>query len=620
MLSAFWFCGQYLQPQLPHFIVFFVGTFLTIVLGVGVGMVSADLLIDKIYLAEPLNSFQATMLGLDHSRFVEAEKLTEESRFELRTVFMVLIGALFGSQFILGQALNFYRTWILQRVNQDLRVAMMSNAVQVSLRYHHTHQVGDAIYRVYQDSAMVTAIVQTGLIQPVILFGTFSVALITISAFNAYLALLFLFSIIPSLILAKMVTARLRSRSRRSRLANSELTSHIQETVQGAKQIKAMQVEQGSIDGFVGKSKGALDRAYELRRLVVLLGLAVYLCTAIAVLLADYFMVQLVWAGSETTGYGLIALVGFTVWGLGAFNAAREQTGSASGSIVGMVNTWSLLQDMGVGLQRALFLLQVEPEVRDSPSASELAEGPVAVEFKNIAFGYSTEKSVLHEVSFRSEPGCVTAIVGSSGVGKSTLMNLLLRLYDVDSGSIIVGSHDVRELKQASLRSRISIVLQENALFPTTIRENIRFTNPIVSEEQLANAVYVSCVDEFLDDLPERLETELGERGAKLSTGQRQRISIARAILKDAPVLILDEPTASLDLKIEQLVLERIAEWAKDKVVFLITHRVATTMRADQVVYLEDGTVVEIGAPSSLLEKTDGKYRAFVDADLSAVI
>lgn len=615
MLIAFWECRHYLLPQLRHFVILLALTLLALVMNTGIAMFSADLLTNKVFLGEPLNSFQATLLGLSHAEYVNVETLSEAARFHLRSIFLVLLATIVASHFLLGQGMRYYQTWILQRVNQHLRVAMMDNAIQLSLRYHHKHQVGDAIYRVYQDSAMVVSVLQTGLIQPLILIGSFCFVTTVIAAFNLYLAGLFALAIAPSVFLAKAMTPTLRQRSRRSRIANSVLTSHIQESIQGSRLLKALNAERNAFYTFVDRSRQALDRAYELRKTVVLLNLGVFFCGAIVALLADYFMVQLVWNESTTAGYGVIAVVSFAVWNLGAYQAAREHVSGAGGSLVGMAFTWSLLQDMGVGLQRAMFLLQLEREVLDADDAQPVSGGSSIVEFNHVSFQYESSTPVIQNVSFIAKPGEVTAIVGRSGAGKSTLMNLLLRLYEVDDGAIRVGDTDIRALTQNSLRNAISIVLQENALFPTSIEENIRFAAPEVSEMELQEALRVSCVDEFLAQLPNGLSTELGERGAKLSTGQRQRISIARAIAKAAPILVLDEPTAALDVRTENKVLENIRRWAHDKVVFLITHRVATTLHADQVIYIENGSVGELGPPEELLRRRDGRYRAFVEAE-----
>ena len=615
MVNAFWRCRRYLLPQWPHFTLFLLLTGFGLVLNTGIAMFSADLLMNKVFLGEPLNSFQAAALGLDESIFVDVEKLSESARFEIRMLFLVLMASLVVLQFLLGQGMRYYQTWILQRVNQDLRVAMMDNAIRLSLRFHHKNEVGDAIYRVYQDSAMIVAVFQTGVLQPIILVGTFAFVITIVAAFNIYLALLFAVAVVPSILLAKLMTAQLRQRSLASRTANSALTSHIQESIQGSKLLKALNAERRTFTSFVEKSQFALDRAYELRKSVVLLNLGVFFSGAVVTLLADYFMVHLVWEGDTTAGYGVIAAVGFAIWNLGAYRAAREHIDGASGALVGMAFTWSLLQDMGVGLQRAMFLVDVEPEIQDAKDAVQLENEPIEVKFQNVSFGYEPSNTVLQNVSFAAQPSTVTAIVGGSGAGKSTLMSLLIRLYEVEAGEITINGRDIRTIKQDSLRNAVSVVLQENALFPATIEENIRFAVPDADGDSLENALRVSCADEFVNELPEGLATELGERGAKLSTGQRQRLSIARAIVKRAPILILDEPTASLDVKTEERLLRNINEWAHDKVVFLITHRVTSTLSADQIVFLEGGRSVEIGTPAELLEKEGGHYRAYVSAE-----
>ncbi|HBZ72675.1 MAG TPA: hypothetical protein DEP35_24255, partial [Deltaproteobacteria bacterium] len=193
--------------------------------------------------------------------------------------------------------------------------------------------------------------------------------------------------------------------------------------------------------------------------------------------------------------------------------------------------------------------------------------------------------------------------VGPTGAGKSTLVALLLRLFDPDRGRIEVDGVDLRRFRVASLRSRIAIALQENVLFGATVRENIRYAVPQASDAAVREAARIACADEFIAALPEGFETPLGERGAKLSTGQRQRLSIARAVLKDTPILVLDEPTASLDAETELRVLANLAAWGKGRVIFLITHRLSTIRRADRIVVLQEGRVVEQGTHEELLAR-----------------
>ena len=584
-------------------------------LEVGAVLLIYDLLTNKVLQGEPLTEFQAGLLAVDPARFVAVETLDEAARLTLRTVFLVVAGALIAVGFALGTGLTYYLTWILQRVNQDLRLAMLDAAVHVSLRYHDDAPVGDGIYRVYQDSAMVTSVVQNGLIEPATALVSLLVALATVSLFAPWLGVLLLVAVVPSVVVARALVPRLRRGSARARAANSALTSHIQESVHGARILKAHQAEGRAFEAFRQRSFRALDRAYELRRSVALLNLAVFLLTALAAIGGDYLMAQWVWAEEPTFGYGVIALVGFAVWNLGAFQAAQDRTATLAVGSVTLANLWSLLQDMGVGLGRAFFLLDLEPEVRDRPGAVAMPPVERGVRFRDVDFAYRPGVPVLHGVSFTARPGTVTAVVGVSGAGKSTLMRLLLRLYEVDAGAIEIDGADIRDLRVQSLRGGIGIVLQENALFPTTVADNIRFASPGATDAAVEAAAATACADEFVRDLPEGYATELGERGAKLSTGQRQRISIARAVVKNAPILLLDEPTASLDVATERRVLARLAEWGRDKVIFLVTHRIGTIRRADRILFLEDGALVEEGDHASLMERPGGRYRAFVTTE-----
>ena len=610
--AALWRTRAYLLPQLRHFVMYGVLTAFTMLLEMGAVLLVYDLLTNKVLQGEPLTELQAGLLGFDPGRFVAVEALDQAARLTLRTVFLVLAAALLSIGFALGTGLTYYLTWILQRVNQGLRLAMMDAAVHLSLRYHDDAPVGDGIYRVYQDSAMVTNVVQNGLIAPATALVNLLVALVTVSLFAPWLGVLLLVAVVPSVVVARAFVPRLREGSARARAANSALTSHIQESVHGARVLKAHQAEGRAFEAFRQRSFRALDRAYELRRTVALLNLAVFVLTAMSVIAADYLMAQWVWAEEPTFAYGVIAFVGFAVWNLGAFQAAQDRNATLSAGSVTLANLWSLLQDMGVGLARAFFVLDQEPEVWDRPGAVAMPPVERGVRFREVDFAYRPGVPVLRGVSFTAQPGTVTAVVGVSGAGKSTLMRLLLRLYEVDGGAIEIDGVDIRDIRVQSLRDGIGIVLQENALFPTTVADNIRFAAPDVDDDAVEAAAATACADGFVRDLPEGYATELGERGAKLSTGQRQRISIARAVVKNAPILLLDEPTASLDVATERQVLARLAEWGRDKVIFLVTHRIGTIRRADRILFLEDGVLVEEGDHASLMERPEGRYRAFV--------
>ena len=616
LTSALWRTRRYIKPELKHFVAYGALVGVGMLLELATFLIGFDLLTNKVFLGEALTETQATLLGLPAAEYVTVDELTESSRALLRNIFLVFIATTLAIGYFLGAVLPYYLTWILQRVNQHLRVSMMDQAVHLSLRYHNDNQVGDAIYRVYQDSAMVTNVIQNGLILPLTMLGNFAIAFAALFFFAPYLGLLFLIAGGVSVVIALMFTPVIRRRSELARQANSILTSHIQESVGSVRLFKSCSAEEGAIVKFDGRSQYALDRAYDIRKSVATLNLCVLLVTGVVVLAADYIMAHWVWEESATYGYGVVALVGFAIWNLGAFQAARDRAVSICTAGVALANLWSLLQDMKIGLGRAFFLLDLEPEIVDRPNALPMPEVNQGIRFDHVQFAYDEEQPILRDVSFAAVPGTVTAIVGSTGAGKSTLLNLLLRLYEIDSGTITIDDVDQRDIRVQELRHAIAVVLQENVLFPTSINDNIKYAAPDATDDEIRAAAQVACADTFIETLSEGYETTLGERGSKFSTGQRQRLSIARAILKNAPILILDEPTASLDVATEHRVLQQLAAWGTDKIIFFVTHRIATIRHADQILFLEDGVIVERGSHKQLMADTSGRYHRFVTTEL----
>jgi len=245
------------------------------------------------------------------------------------------------------------------------------------------------------------------------------------------------------------------------------------------------------------------------------------------------------------------------------------------------------------------------PESGDSDKAIKISKG--LIEFKDVGFGYDKNKLVLDDVSFTIKPGQKIALVGESGEGKTTLTNLLLRLYDTNKGTITIDGQNISDYSRGSLRDQIAIVFQEPNLFSGTIKENISYSNSKASLKSIENAAKSANAHEFVKDLENAYDTEIGERGLKLSGGQKQRIAIARAIQKDAPVLVLDEATSSLDSKSELLVQEALERLMKNRTTIIIAHRLSTIQNVDVIVALKGGNVVEIGPPKELA-KTDGIY------------
>ncbi len=331
---------------------------------------------------------------------------------------------------------------------------------------------------------------------------------------------------------------------------------------------------------------------------------------------AQYLMAGWTIAESPTFLAGAVALVGFSIWNLGAFQAADSRTEEFAEAGGDLIRMRGMIQDLGVGLDRAFFLLDLKPDIIDADTAVPLPAPIREIRFERVAFGYDPAQPVLKGIDLRARTGTITAIVGGTGSGKSTLMSLLLRLYDPDAGTIRINGAPLAEIQTESLRAGVAIALQQNTLFATTVADNIAYAKADASRQEIESAAKVACAHAFIREMAQGYDTELGERGGKLSTGQRQRLSIARAVVRDTPILILDEPTASLDAETEHAVLRNLADWGRERIVFLITHRLSTIRNADQIAFLEDGEIRELGDHASLMSIPEGRYRRYVNAEV----
>jgi len=361
----------------------------------------------------------------------------------------------------------------------------------------------------------------------------------------------------------------------------------------------------------------AMNAAFQYRRLVALLMIIMFVIASIFLLSGEFFMGFSANQGNKTYANELIALmaVSWVVWNLGAFQWARTQFHTTSNNVRLFMRLWLTAQDMAMGLSRVFDILDIEPDIEDEPDAKPLIKPEKEISFENINFEYEPGIPVLEGVSFTAKPGTITAIIGPTGSGKTTLMSLLLRLYEPSSGLIKIDGTPLNKYLIASLREKAAIALQENVLFSLSVRDNIRYVAPEADDSAINQAIEIACMDEYVHDLPQGLDTVLSDRGGKLSTGQRQRLSIARAVVRNTPILILDEPTAALDAVTEQQVMKNLSMWGKDRVIFLITHRISTIRRADNILYLDQGKILENGTHEELMRNENGKYKAFVEAE-----
>ena len=456
------------------------------------------------------------------------------------------------------------------------------------------------------------------IVEPLQTLYRLSIALSFVVAFDPWLAAAILLVAVPMVLLTMLFTPRLRRRSVVNRVANSNLTSRLQETFGALKLVKANRAEDLVLNRFDRDSHRALDAAIYYRFEMVLLSMLVMLLGGATLVGLEYLMVS--WTVSDPArptflGWAVVAWLGFEVWNLGAYRSANDRVGEAMGIGYGLVRWWSMLQDLFIGLERAFYFIDLKPDVVEPEDPSDYPLPVREVAWRDVHFGYDPKQPVIRGATLTARAGTVTAIVGATGSGKSTLMSMLLRLYDPQSGAVTINGVDIRTLRIDDIRANSAIALQKNILFTGAIADNISYAVPGASREDVVGAARIACADEFITSMDDGYDSELGDRGSKLSAGQRQRLTIARAVIRDRPILILDEPTASLDAATEQRVMGNLAEWGRDRVVFLVTHRLSTIRNADQIAFLEHGRVAEVGTHDELMRKEPGRYRSFVLAE-----
>ena len=478
-----------------------------------------------------------------------------------------------------------------ERIGSDIRGALFAHLQRLSLRFHREHPVGDLSARLTSDVDRVQdALVQVlSVLFPNVLLivGMVSVMLLV----DPQLALVCL-AAAPLLVLTVYrSTLRMKAASRRARKWGGEVSAVASESLAGIHVLQAFTMEQETAKRFGGLSDSTLRAALDAVRVEARFGPAVDLCGAGSTAVVLWYGAHRVLGGQLSVGVLLVFLT---------------YLGSLYKPIRALSKLSYLLGRGAASAERIATVLAQRPDVADRPGAHVARRLAGEIRFRDASCGYDRE-SVLEQVSLQVGAGEVVAIVGSTGSGKSTLLSLVPRFLDVSAGSVEIDGRDVRDYSLASLRRNISLVLQDTVLFRGTIWDNIASGRPGADAADVERAAHLALVEEFVERLPDGLRTQIGERGADLSGGQRQRIAIARAMLRDAPVLLLDEPTSALDAESEGMVMQALGNLMRSRTTLLVAHRLSTVRNADRVVVLERGRIVETGRPTELLA-SNGRY------------
>lgn len=522
----------------------------------------------------------------DHATLGRSETLAG-----IRTIIVLLV-ALFVAGAVTTGLMFYLMRWAGLRVLRDLRVKVFEHIHRLSLSYYNRHEAGEIMSRITNDTDTLQQAITFALVQ--VVRGVLLIAWLLYVMFsrNVIFSLMSLITV-PFMLLATLwFSDQARKAFRLARREIGDVNADLQENIAGVREAQAFTREEENIARF--RESNAANRDANIK--------AVAFTSALSPALeALGYISMVIVAGAG----GILMLrnqeIGGAVISLGLIITFISYVQQFNQPIQLIATLWTNVQSAIAGAERIFEFLDTAPDVEDKPTAVELPPIQGRVELRDVWMSYNEDEPVLRGVSLEAQPGQTIALVGPTGAGKTTIINLLPRFYDVERGAVLIDGYDVRDVTRASLRSQIGIVLQDTFLFSDTVMNNIRYGRLDATDEEVIAAARLAHADDFISSLPEGYQTVLGERGGGLSQGQRQLLAIARAALADPRLLILDEATSSVDTRTERLIQAALDVLLKGRTSFVIAHRLSTIRNADQVYVINDGQIIERGTHSDLL-------------------
>ncbi len=501
--------------------------------------------------------------------------------------------------------INAYLTdWLSNTISNSIKLDLFRKLTTLDSKFFDENSSGLVLGRFLGDPDTASKSVIEA-VKTLITCATGALGLIAVLLYNSWkLAFVGVAILCIAFLPVALIRKRIKKVSNESMVLGGGINTNFNETYHGNKIMTGYSL-QGDLNAkFQKQIRKSFDLTMSLTKRVGWMSPLMYLIASIGIAFVMLFGNHLIINGEMTTG----SFASFITSLLLLYKPVKDLGRTLTG-----------LQGVFVAMSRVFELFDLVPDIRDKENAVELKGVKQGIEFNNVCFEYEENIPVLADINFKVEKGKMIALVGNSGGGKSTIVNLLPRFYDIKSGSIKIDGVDIRDYTLASLRANISEVFQDNFLFSGTIRDNILMGKPDATDAEIDAVVRGAHLDEFLHTMERGLDTVIGERGTSLSGGQRQRVAIARAMIKDAPVIILDEATSALDNKSEAIVQKALENLMKDKTVFVIAHRLSTIKNADTIIVINDGRLAESGTHEELLKIENGQYRNLYEMQFKTV-